>query len=91
MLTHAFVKFIVYSSHFTSLSVRLECTFSVRSNILLKNDESVYCPQDPQVLFLAKTTSKLDSTALFTHLKIILLQYFQFSVFSLFFLLYIVS
>ena len=91
MLTHAFVRFIFYSSHFTSLSMRLECTFSVRSNILLKNGGFVYCSQDPQVLFLAKTTSKLGSTTLFTHLKIILLQYFQFLVFSLFFLLYIVS
>ena len=29
-----------------------------------------------------KTILKLDSTVFFTHLKIILLQYFQFSVFS---------
>ena len=37
---------------------------------------------DPQVLYLAKKTSKLSLTILFTHLKIILLQYFQFSVIS---------
>ena len=30
----------------------------------------------------SKSTLKLDPTALFTHLKIILLQYFQFSVIS---------
>ena len=33
----------------------------------------VHCLRDPQVLFLAKTILKLGSTALFTHLKIILL------------------
>ena len=37
---------------------------------------------DPQVLLSAKTIFKLGPTILFTHLKIILLQYFQFSVFS---------
>ena len=37
---------------------------------------------DPQIFFLAKTTLKLGPTILFTHLKIILLQCFQFSVFS---------
>ena len=34
---------------------------------------------DPQVKILAKLTLKLDPTALFTHLKIIFLQCFQFS------------
>ena len=36
----------------------------------------------PTSTFLAKTTLKLGLMALFTHLKIILLQYFQFSIFS---------
>ena len=36
----------------------------------------------PASTFLAKTTLKLGLMALFTHLKIILLQYFQFSVFN---------
>ena len=38
--------------------------------------------QDPQVLFSAKTTLKLGPTALFTHLKIILIQCFHISIFS---------
>ena len=42
----------------------------------------VHCSRsrDPQVLFFffRKTTSKLSLMTLFTHLKIILLQYFQF-------------
>ena len=36
----------------------------------------------PASTFLAKTTLKLDPTTLFTYLKIILLQCFQFSVIS---------
>ena len=40
----------------------------------------VHCLRDPQVLFSAKTTLKLGPMVLFTHLKIILLQYFQFSI-----------
>ena len=36
----------------------------------------------PASTFFAKTTLKLGLMALFTHLKIILLQYFQFLVFS---------
>ena len=42
----------------------------------------VRCSRDPQVLFSAKTTLKLGLTTLFTHLKIILLQCFQFSAIS---------
>ena len=42
----------------------------------------VHCSRDPQVLFSAKTTLKLGPTTLFTHLKIILLYCFQFSVFN---------
>ena len=37
---------------------------------------------DMQVLFSGKTTLKLGLMKLFTHLKIILLQYFQFSAIS---------
>ena len=39
--------------------------------------------QDLQVLNLTKSTLKLDPTALFTHLKIILLQCFQFSILAI--------
>ena len=42
----------------------------------------VHCSRDPQILFSAKKTLKLGLTALFTYLKIILLQYFQISIFS---------
>ena len=42
----------------------------------------VYCSQDPQVWKNVNLTLKLGLTALFTRLKIILLQCFQFSVFS---------
>ena len=41
-----------------------------------KNGGSYVLFTDLQVLFLAKTTLKLGLTTLFTHLKIILLQYF---------------
>ena len=37
--------------------------------------------RDPQILYSTKKTLKLCFTVLFTHLKIILLQYFQFLVF----------
>ena len=42
----------------------------------------VYYSRDLQILYLAKKTLKLGPTVLFTHLKIISLQYFQFSVIS---------
>ena len=42
----------------------------------------MHCSGDSQILFSAKTTLKLGPMTLFTHLKIILLQCFQFSVFS---------
>ena len=42
----------------------------------------VHCSRDPQVRKNANLTLKLGPTALFTHVKIISLQYFQFSVFS---------
>ena len=42
----------------------------------------VHCSRDPQVRNLANFELKLSSTALFTHLKIILLQCFQFSTIS---------
>ena len=38
--------------------------------------------QDLQIFFSGKKTLKLDVTVLFTYLKIILLQYFQFSTIS---------
>ena len=41
---------------------------------------SMHCLWDPQTFFLTKFSLKMDHTALFTNLKIILLQYFQFSV-----------
>ena len=44
--------------------------------------DPVHCSRDSQVRILVKSTLKLSLTALFTHLKIILLQYFQFSVFN---------
>ena len=42
----------------------------------------MHCSQDSQVWNLAKFLLKLDLTVLFTHLKIVLLQYFQFSAIS---------
>ena len=44
----------------------------------------MYYSRDPQVLYLKKKNFKVGShsTVLFTHLKIILLHYFQFLVFS---------
>ena len=42
----------------------------------------MHCSREPQVPFSQKTTSKLRPMALFTQLKIILLQCFQFLVIS---------
>ena len=42
----------------------------------------MHCSWDPQVQNSVNFKLKLGLTALFTHLKIILLQYFQFSVIS---------
>ena len=42
----------------------------------------VHCSRDPQTFFLTKFSLKMSLTALFTHLKINLLQCFQFSVLS---------
>ena len=42
----------------------------------------VHCLRDPQVRKNVNLTLKLDLTVLFTHLKFILRQYFQFSVIS---------
>ena len=39
----------------------------------------VHCSWDQQISFFNKTFIKIGSIALFTHLKIILLQYFHFS------------
>ena len=39
----------------------------------------VHCLWDPQTFFLVKLSLKMGLTALFTRLKIILLQCFQFS------------
>ena len=51
----------------------------------------VYYSRDLQILYLAKKTLKLGPTVLFTHLKIILLQCFQFSIFNFQFLITISS
>ena len=42
----------------------------------------MHCSRDPQVRNSANFKLKLGPTALFTYLKIILLQFFQFSVIS---------
>ena len=42
----------------------------------------VHCLRDPQVFILANFSLKRGHTTLFTHLKFILLQYFQFSTIS---------
>ena len=43
---------------------------------------SMHCSQDSQIRNLIKLTLKLRPTVLFTYLKIILLLYFQFSIFN---------
>ena len=42
----------------------------------------MHCSWDPQLLYSEKKKFKFGLTVLFTHLKIILLQYFQFSIIS---------
>ena len=63
-----------------------ECTFGLhwkgkQTCICVFCVGPVYCSR-ASTFFSAKITLKLDPTTLFTHLKIILLQFFQFSVFS---------
>ena len=53
-----------------------------RPNFSLECDHLVglvHSSQDPQIYFLTKLSLKMDPTVLFIHLKIILLQCFQFS------------
>ena len=56
------------------------CAFS--SYTFLLCESNTLFTRLTNIFFLAKTTLKLGLTALFTHLKIILLQYFQFSIIS---------
>ena len=44
--------------------------------------EFMHCLRNPQTFFSAKFSLKMGPTTLFIHLKIILLQCFQFSVFN---------
>ena len=44
------------------------------------NSASVHCSRTHKLHFLTTFSLKMGPTALFTHLKIILLQYFQFSI-----------
>ena len=46
------------------------------------NSAFVHCSRSHKFYFSAIFSLKMDSTVLFTHLKIILLQYFQFLIFS---------
>ena len=46
------------------------------------NSAVVHCLRTHKLHFLSTFSLKIGPTVLFTHLKIILLQYFQFSVFS---------
>ena len=64
------------------LSVRLECTENVRSYVLLNKVGPMYYLQDLQLIFSSKKILKLGPTILFTYLKIILLQFYQFSIFN---------
>ena len=77
----------VVSQH--RLSIRLDTTFAFRFFFFFFWEEHFTFPMDPvhyswdpQISFFSKTFIKMGPTALFTHLKIILLQYFQFLAFS---------
>ena len=60
-----------------SLSESLDIAkFRFASAFVNKIVGPMYYSWDPRVLFLPKITLKLGHTAVFTHLKIILLQYF---------------
>ena len=68
-----------HSFHFAYIWIELKSVFSYIVRFLVG---PVHCSWDPQVLYSEKKTLKLGPTILFTHLKIILLQCFQFSVFN---------
>ena len=67
---------------FKNYFVTIFSVFSNKRCVMRFSVGPMHYSWDPQVLYLAKKTSKLSFTVLFTHLKIILLQYFQFSVIS---------
>jgi len=76
-------KWVNTSCNSFYISESLDATkFGFVSMFVIKTVGLVHCSQDPQVLFSPKTTLKLGPTTLFTHLKNILLQYFQFSTIS---------
>ena len=60
------------------------CTWTVATTFDQSsvNSASVHCLRTHKFHFLSIFSLKMGLTTLFTHLKIILLQYFQFSVFS---------
>ena len=65
-----------YCSGYCLLNSNRKCWLSV------VNSAHVHCSRTHKFHFLSIFSLKMGPTALFTHLKIILLQYFQFSVFS---------
>ena len=69
---HAFLEYCGYCS----LNSNRKCGLSV------VNSAHVHCSRTHKFHFLSIFSLKMGPTALFTHLKIILLQCFQFSVFS---------
>ena len=67
----AFPQFFFFSS--------FQPQWLTRSSV---NSALVHCSRSHKLHFLSTFSLKMGPTALFTYLKIILLQYFQFSVFS---------
>ena len=63
-------------------SCTVHCTVTANIDFSAVNSASVYCSWIHKFHFSATFSLKMGPTALFTHLKIILLQCFQFSVFN---------
>ena len=80
---------VLVQARFRLLSIRLNtaemqcicvsCFFSLRSVFQCFPVGLMHCSRTHKSLFLIKFSLKMGLTTLFTHLKIILLQYFQFS------------
>ena len=80
---HLVLLFFFFFFHaFWRNAVTVHWTVAAKVDFSTINSVSVHCSQTYKFYFLVTFSLKMGHTVLFTHLKIILLQYFQFSIFS---------
>ena len=79
------ISYMANLSFTNSVNIWIELKFNFQSCSVFSSGSCALFTRSANILFSKKKkkkTLKLDSTVLFTHLKIILLQCFQFSVFN---------